>query len=213
LSTTQSKWAPYFTHGDRTSLWRELPEEFSSNSTTPKAELMLRQLDSNTRKEKESLGLAFRKPETSTEQIPLSDQLSEQIENLFLAASEGFYEDEESRNFSEKLSRLVRLYGDAAIIGIAPFIIGDRANAEVASATLNCLSHLEGRVSYNFRIWLMERALQSHSSWIRDVAASSLESMDDPTAIPYLQEALSKESNPELRRYLRLVLEYLQRKR
>ena len=213
MSATQFKWAPHFTRSDRASHWRELPEEFSSNSKPPRSESILRQIDSNTRKSEESLGLAFPQSETSTEQMPQSDQLSEQITNLFLAASEGFYEDEQSRKFSEKLSMLVKLYGDAAINGMAPFIIGERANAEVASATLSCLSHLDGRISYNFRVWLMERALQSRSSWIRDAAALSLESVDDPAAIPFLQEALNKESNAELRQYLHSVLEYLQRKR
>jgi HEAT repeat protein len=59
----------------------------------------------------------------------------------------------------------------------------------------------------------MERSLQSRSSWIRDAAALGLEAMDDPAAIPYLKEALGREPNSELRRYLQSVLEYLQRKR
>lgn len=188
---------------DRSSNSREFPE--SETGTT--------QVDSRARNPAEDFGLSLTHAETSTEQLPIPDNLNEQLVELFSIADEGLFEDDQSRKFSEKLSALVYIYGDTTIRGLAPFIIGEQASAENAAATLRCLSHLESRMSYNHRIWLMERALQSPSSWIRDAAVLALESMDDPTSIPYLQEAFRKESNAELRQYFHSVLEYLQRKR
>jgi hypothetical protein len=191
--------------------WHKVPSSYSSEF--PKPQSIVTFIDSKTGKEEERRGLSFPAAETSTEQFPVSDQLNDQIESLFSATSEAFFEDEQSWDFSERLSTIVKIYGDTAISSLAPFIIGKQASAELAAETLNCLSHLESRIAYNYRIWLMERALQSPSSWIRDAAALSLESMDDPSAVPYLQEAFNKESNAELRQYMSSILEYLQRKR
>jgi hypothetical protein len=150
---------------------------------------------------------------TSTEQLPVTEYLSEQIADLYDAANGGLFEDEQIRSFSQGLSSLLSKFGDATIKELLPFIIGEKASAESAAETLKCLSHYENRIAYNYRIWIMERALQSPSSWIRDAAGLALESMDDPTAIPYLQEAISKESNAGLRQFLQTVVEYLSRKR
>jgi len=179
----------------------------------PKSESRFERIESTTSGSDANSELLLQATNTSTEQLPVPGHLEELVAELFLMANEGLYEDDQIRKFSDKLSLLVQTYGDATITSLAPYVIGERASTEPAAVTLRCLSHLENRVSYNFRLWLMERALQSSSSWIRDAAALALESMDDPTAIPYLREAFDKESNPELRQYLHSVLEFLGRKR
>ena len=184
----------------------------SSESAVTKSESRITKIDSNTSGAAEGTRFPFNAG-TSTEQLPVTDYLSEQIADLYNLANDGLFEDEQIRNFSETLLALLRTFGDASITEIAPYIISEKASAESAAETLKCLSHCESLVAYNYRIWIMERALQSPSSWIRDAAASALESMDDQTAIPYLREALSKESNVGLRQYLQTVIEYLSRKR
>jgi hypothetical protein len=189
--------------------WLILP---SAKSTDIKIEPKIQQLSSST------IGAVGNTPfslltGTSTEQLPITDYLTKQITDLYNLANDGLFEDEQIREFWEALSALLLTFGDAAIEGIAPYIIGEKASAECASETLKCLSHQETLVAYDYRIWIMERALQSPSSWIRDAAALALESMDDRTAIPYIQEALSKESNESLRQYLQTVIGYLSRKR
>lgn len=184
----------------------------SSERAVTKSESRITKIDSNTSGAVEGTRFPF-DAGTSTEQLPVTDYLSEQIADLYNLANDGLVEDEQIRNFSETLLTLLRTFGDATIIEITPYIIGGAASAESAAETLKCLSHYESLVAYIYRIWIMERALQSPSSWIRDAAASALESMDDPTAIPYLREALSKESNVGLRQYLQTVIEYLSRKR
>ena len=190
-----------------------LKDSSSISSKFHKSRLRITQINSRTGKTTEGPGLSLLQSETSTEPLPIPGHLNEQLIDLYLIANEGLFEDDQIKNFSERLSALVYTYGDATISGLAPFIIGEQASAESAAATLRCLSHFESPISYNFRIWLVERALQSPSSWTRDAAALALESMDDLTAIPFLQEALSKESNAELRQHFHSVLEYLQRKR
>lgn len=214
MSVALPQRTPTFSGIDRSSHSYEWLEDRSSISGEfPKSQSRIIQIDSRTRKAAEGRGPSLLHSETSTEPLPVPGHLNEQLADLYLTANEGLFEDDQTKKFSEKLSALVYTYGDATIIGLAPFIIGEQASAESAAATLRCLSHLENRIAYNFRIWLVERALQSASSWIRDAAGLALESMDDPSAIPYLQEAFSKESNAELRQYFHSVLEYLQRKR
>lgn len=184
----------------------------SSGSAAITSESRVTQLDSNTRNTVESPMFPLTAG-TSTEQLHITEYLGEQITDLYNAANGGLFEDEQIRSFSQGLSSLLNKFGDATITELAPFIIGEKASAESAAETLKCLSRYESRVAYNYRIWIMERALQSPSSWIRDAAGLALESMDDPTAIPYLKEAISKESNAGLCQYLQMVVEYLSRKR
>jgi hypothetical protein len=190
-----------------------IEDRSSISAEGSRSEPRITQLDSATRKMEEGIELSLQPFQTATEQLPVSAYLEESLTDLFLTANEGLFEEDQVRKFSEKLTLLLYTYGDATIECLAPYIIGERANAETASATLRCLSHIDSRVSYNYRIWIMERALQSTSSWIRDAAGLALESMDDPSAVPFLQEAFKKESNHELHQFLQSVLEYLQRKR
>jgi hypothetical protein len=185
----------------------------SSSVERVRSELRITQIRSGTRRSEADFRSFLTVSETSTEQLPIPDDLEEQLANLFSIANDGLFDDDQTNRFSEKLAELIYRYGDGTIIGLAPFIIGEQASAESAAATLRCLSHLDSPISYNYRIWLMERALQSTSSWIRDAAALALESLDDPSAIPYLQEAFSKEPNAELRKYLFSVCQFLLRKR
>ena len=185
----------------------------SSGSAVIESESRITQkLDSNTRYAEADTMLPFSSG-TSTEPLPVTEYLSEQIADLFNAANGGLFEDEQIRSFSEGLALLLSKFGDATIKELLPFIIGEKASAESAAETLKCLSRYESRIAYSYRLWIMERALQSPSSWIRDAAGLALESMDDPTSIPYLQEAISKESNTDLRQFLQAVVEYLSRKR
>ncbi len=193
--------------------WLKDRSSITISGKFPKSRLRITQIDSRTGKTTEGPRLSLLQSETSTEPLPTPGHLNEQLVDLYLTANEGLFEDDQIKNFSERLSALVYAYGDATIISLAPFIIGEQASAESAAATLRCLSHFESPISYNFRIWLVERALQSSSSWTRDAAALALESMDDLTAIPFLQEAFDKEPNVELRQHFQSVLEYLQRKR
>lgn len=190
-----------------------LEDRSSISGELPRSEPRIAQLDSATRKAAEASELPLQPSQTATEQLPVPSDLEGKLADLFLTANDGLFEDDQVRNFSEKLAAILHIYGDATIECIAPYVIGGQASAETAAGTLRCLSHIDSRVSYNHRIWLMERALQSSSSWIRDAAVLALESMDDPTAVPFLQEAFNKESNSELRQFLQSVLEYLQRKR
>ena len=206
-------WAHNFSRTDQGGLLEGCPGDSISVASATGTKSNISRVDSKTSKEFSNIPVKLSLAETSTEPLPASGQLEQQVFSLFQTASDGISDDELFKAFSEKLSTLVILYGDAAVVAMAPFIIGDKANAEVASAALNCLSHIEGRVAYNFRMWVIERSLQSRSSWVRDAAALGLESMDDASAIPYLQEAKSREKNSELHQYLQSVLEYLQRKR
>jgi len=149
----------------------------------------------------------------STRETTPSEELNDQIEELFKSAREGFFDDSSLDNFSTKLTYIVRRGGDSAIVALAPFVVGKTANTEVAAETLRSLGHIDDAASYNFRLTLILTALQSASSWIRDAATLALGAMDDPAAVPFLRKALDRETNQELRLNMQPILEYLQRRR
>lgn len=193
------------------STWEDIPSSASAES--PRLIKYRREEKASTGETLESRRASVGFGKTSTEPIPDSFHLDNQMAQLFHQFRDGFSDEEASNEFIDRLSSLVKHYGDAAISALAPFVIGNKASAETAAETLNCLSHMETLVSYSFRIWLIERALQAESSWIRDAATSGLEIMDDSSSIPYLQEAHRHESNSELQHYMESVLRYLDRKR
>ena len=149
----------------------------------------------------------------STQEEKRSEELDEKIKELFRRAKEGFYDEGSAEDFADILTGLLRQWGDEAIIALSPFIVGNEANAEVVSEALRCLSHLDDSASQTSRLWIISRALQSRSSWIRDSATIALTMIDDPTSGQYLQKAIDRESNEEVIRNMRTALDYLQRSR
>ena len=169
----------------------------SSRSAVIKSESRITQLDSNTRFAVEGTMFPLTSG-TSTEQLHITEYLGEQITDLYNAANGGLFEDEQIRSFSQGLSSLLNKFGDATITELAPFIIGEKASAESAAETLKCLSRYESRIAYSYRIWIMERALQSPSRAPADcVAARSGCTCQDATWGPLRQRKPARSADQE----------------
>lgn len=135
-----------------------------------------------------------------------SIEIDKEAECLFEVAKEQVFEDGMESNFSRELISLVEKYGNTAIGVITRLVVTEQANAEVASEALRWLGRMEHSLTYQSRMFLLERSLYSRSARIRDGAALGLASLDNPHAIPHLRRAIHREKNRLLRNCLEQVL-------
>ncbi|MBI2304826.1 MAG: HEAT repeat domain-containing protein [Chloroflexi bacterium] len=136
--------------------------------------------------------------------------IEDRIDSLFRVAANENFEDGIASQFSRELLRLVEEYGNVAMQEIGFLITFGRVSQQVASEALRWLGRITDVSAYGWRIWLLEKSLSSSSPVIRDGAVLGLASMRDPTAIPYLQEAIAQEPLAELREDMQQVLEDLE---
>jgi hypothetical protein len=85
-----------------------------------------------------------------------------------------------------------------------------KLNEEIASEVLRWLSRIEHSSSYVMRLSLLEHSLRNASARLRDAAVSGLAYLDDEHALPYLREAIKKESFAELRDDMEQALNQLE---
>lgn len=86
----------------------------------------------------------------------------------------------------------------------------EKCEVEVVAEALRWLGHIEHASSYRFRFWLLEKSLSHSSVLVRDGAVLGLSFLDDPAAIPSLEQALDREPSAALRADMQQVLAQLQ---
>ena len=126
------------------------------------------------------------------------------------AGRDEIFEDGMESKFSKDLMDIIKTHGDDAIAELTYFIVYEKASGEVIAEALRWLGMLDDSRTYIFRRWLLERSLHSSSLWIRDGAALGLSFLDDPHAIPFLKEAINRETIDEIRGSLQQVLDQLE---
>ncbi len=146
---------------------------------------------------------------SSTTYLPSSETVGQELRRLFAAACDEIFEDGMESVFSRGLVSLIKRYGNTAVETVTNFIIGKVVNPEVASEALRWLGHIDDPFTYRNRLHLLERSLWHSSARVRDGAILGLASLDDPSAIPYLEKAVEREQIQELRRYMIQVLDQL----
>lgn len=142
--------------------------------------------------------------------LPITDSFTHSsFDSLFRSVRELRFEDGMESYFSEHLISLVRTYGPFSKDILAQIFEDSTISPEVLSEALRWLGRMEDQPSYEARLWLLERALNSSSPTVRDGASLGLASLDDPRAARYLQAAIESEQIPDLRRDMEDVLSQL----
>ena len=131
------------------------------------------------------------------------------IDHLFESAEEEYFEDGMESGFSRELVSLVKKYGELAMDEIAYLITYGRVDDEVASEALRWLARIDNPSTYGWRLWILEKSLNSKSPAVRDGAAVGLASMHDAHAIQYIRKAIRQETVAELRCNLQGALKEL----
>lgn len=140
---------------------------------------------------------------------PESSLLARRVALIFHAAQEERFEDGIESAFSRALVSMIQTHGNAAIATIEQTVASKDVNTEVAEEALRWIASVDQPESHKYRLWLLQGSLRSPSARIRDAAGLGLAAMDHPSAIPPLQEAITKETSPEVREGLQLVLDQL----
>jgi hypothetical protein len=140
-------------------------------------------------------------------------EVERKFETLFIQGQDESFEDGMESQFSTNLLLLMNRYNEVAIEILVYLIIGERVNPVVAAEALRWVGRINDSSSHRRRRWLLERALTSPHSRVRDGAALGLAFMDDPAAIPSLRYAVEREDIDMLRQDMTQVLEQLEQTR
>jgi hypothetical protein len=151
-----------------------------------------------------------KKPASSTTPALFGPELIEEIQDLFEAGRNEFFIDGIESGFSTALAALVKENGEAAMAILFNFILGPDVHSLVASEALSVLGQIVDPSTHGIRRRLLASSLFSRSVPVRDGATLGFAYMNDPWAIPFLDEALRKERVAELRRNMEKALAQLQ---
>ena len=139
----------------------------------------------------------------------LEEQLVSYFTNLVREAADEAFLDGMESVFSHRLTRAVEDYGDTAVLAIGRLLDLDQANVEVAGEILRQVGSMADSRTHHSRLATLVDKLQSPDPRIRDAASLGLAALDDPETIADVQKALDRESSPQLRSNLKLVVDQL----
>ncbi len=148
--------------------------------------------------------------ESATAKEKKEEEIESKVFALFEAADAEVFEDGIENRFSQDLISLITSLGNAAVKSVADIIISGHANPEVASEALRWIGRLDNPQSSSNRLWLLESCLNCDSAKTRDGAILGLASMDDPKAIPYIKNAMERETLSELKKDMQQVIDQLE---
>ena len=135
-------------------------------------------------------------------------KLVDMLRDLFVRSRYVVFHDGMTSDFSRELHRIVQKYGVPSIVALEKVLRG--ASVGVAEEALMQIGYIEDKKTHNRRLALLERALESPDTRIRDAASVGIATMEDPAAIESLQRALDNEPYELLQKNIKDVLVHLQ---
>jgi hypothetical protein len=153
------------------------------------------------------------RPQVGCIELPFErtdDRLAErEFRFAFLRAVDERFEDGMESQFSRELDSLVRGFGAGSLDVLGVLLQDLSVSSVVRAEALRWVGRAEGAISHSARLLLLSTGLSSGSALVRDSAALGMAAMDDPAAIPLLEQAVELERNSELKADMRQVLEEL----
>jgi len=139
--------------------------------------------------------------------------LARQMADTFAAATLEEFENGMESVFSQRLAEFIDRYGTSAVDALEPLLTSHITNREVVGEALKALGQLQHEPTRKQRFDLLQDCLRSKSARTRYSAALGIAAMDDEAAIGALVQAIGREDNAPLRRYLELVLNQVEETR
>lgn len=147
--------------------------------------------------------------ESGTVAVECDPELVDQIRELFKQGASEFFQDGVHSHFSRVLLATIAQHSHVAFRGIYEYLVSSDANADVMSEALRWLADFNDPATFAQRWSILQRALRSRSSRVRDGAILGFAALDDPRARPLLLEARNVEQIPELQRLIDKAVEQL----
>ena len=145
----------------------------------------------------------------STERLYLSRQMAD----AFAAGALEDFEPGMDSAFAQRLGDFIDAYGPRAVRAVEPLLVSDTGNREVVGEALKALGHLPHESTRKQRFELLQECLRSKFPRTRYAAALGLAAMDDEASLGAIAQALARETDTTLRRYLQRVLEQVEETR
>jgi hypothetical protein len=150
--------------------------------------------------------------ESSTQIREMTPEIKVRLDAILDAARRDIIEDGMYNAINERLPGLIARDFKAVIPALMSVIEGGRTTPIIAAEVLKELGRLRNDASHASRLWVLERALNQPSPYIRDGAGLGLAALGDPNAIPYLRRAVENDPNAQTRADLQLVIDELSEK-
>ena len=139
--------------------------------------------------------------------------LIKRVGEMFEKASDEFFHDGVSSEFSRSLLRFLREHGRDGFRAIADYALLSHAKPDVVSEALRWIGDFDDPDTFAQRWALLEQSLKSRSSKVRDGAILGFAAVDNPKARRLLQQAQQVEKIGELRVLIDQVIAQLERDR
>jgi hypothetical protein len=136
-------------------------------------------------------------------------QLSADIARKFEEWRELRFEDGTENDVSRELWNLLSKRPSQTVEALTAIISAGQVSPRVAAEALRHVGRYTQPSTHRARLWLLAHSLRLSSPLGRDGAALGLAHLNDPAAIQYLEEAISKEANQTLKEDMQQVLDGL----
>lgn len=146
----------------------------------------------------------------STKERGIDEELERRINTLFMMSGDEGFESGMISDFSKELCSIINSHDKNAMEIISYLFLYRKINPVVMSEALRWLGKIEQEESHSYRLWLLEKNLESSLIYVRDGAISGIAALDDPSAIPAVRRAIEKETCRELCDDMKSVLEQLE---
>lgn len=147
--------------------------------------------------------------ESSTRTRKATPEIQAKLEAMLVAALHDIIEDGKSNAVTERLPDLFLRDFNAIVPPLMALIENARTPPIIAAELLKEVGRIRDAPSHEIRRWLLERALNMSSPFVRDGAGLGLARMADPAALRYLRRAIETEPNADTRADLQLVVDEL----
>jgi len=146
----------------------------------------------------------------SREEKALRLELVTRVAEIFEDAKEELFEDGMESDFEEKLTKLIVQYERNALAVLRSLLFLRSVSFEAGAEALRIVGHLDHPYTHSERLKLLEECLTHSRFEIRDGAVIGLALLDNPSAIPYVRNAIQAEASQSLREDMAHLLLQLQ---
>lgn len=146
-------------------------------------------------------------------QASVIDDLAEQVHQIFRSGEFESFDFGRESNFSRQIVDFVKEQGKKAVSALDDFFAESRWNPELVAESLLWLGDMDDPATHEARRELLLGALTNKSIVIRADAITAVEFLADPRTISAMQEALGRESVPELKNDLEQAIRFLETRR
>ncbi|MFH1563086.1 MAG: hypothetical protein ABIF11_06700 [Nitrospirota bacterium] len=135
--------------------------------------------------------------------------ISERVKEIFCDGESEIFKAGMDSIFSQRLNLMINYSGVLTLKALNDLLSNRQTNIELLSETMRTVGRNADIKTKNLRFRFLIEGLNHTSAIIRDSASLGLCDMEDPHAIPYLEDAISREKYDSLKNDYKQIIEDL----